>query len=309
MKKNVVTDTIMDTHKRAKKFLSAKNIMVSIVSFVIATLIIVIHHTELITYIEDINHYLVIAIDTIACICGGIVVGFIADFILAITLRGSKRAITIEKLFHSCIKYVVAIVVVVALLIIWFGKEYVSEVLGGLGILALIIGLGAQKLISDIIAGLFMVFEGRVEVGDIITVGSFRGTVEEIGLRTTVIVNSDGNIKVINNSNISEYVNMSKLPSYPSCSCIIDFSNDIQHVEEVITNALPSFKEKIPTLLTVPAFKGIDAIDTKGYVILIIAECNECDKSQSQRNMNRELLLLCEKEGIKLALPQVEIKK
>lgn len=64
----------------------------------------------------------------------------------------------------------------------------------GAGILGLIIGLGAESLIADIIAGIFMVFEGEYQVGDIIVVDGWRGTVEEIGIRTTRIVDTGGKI-------------------------------------------------------------------------------------------------------------------
>ena len=75
-------------------------------------------------------------------------------------------------------------------------------------IIRYIVGLGAQSLIKDIIAGIFIVFEGEFRVGDIVTIKEFRGTVLDIGLRTTKIMGMDGNIKIYNNSEISGITNV-----------------------------------------------------------------------------------------------------
>ena len=95
-----------------------------------------------------------------------------------------------------------------------------SKLLASAGILSLIIGLGAQSLIKDIIAGIFIVFEGDFRVGDIVTIANYRGTVMDIGLRTTKILGADGNIKIYNNSEISGILNMTQEASYAFCNIL-----------------------------------------------------------------------------------------
>lgn len=308
MKKNLVSETLKDTQLRAKKFLSPKKIAVCVFCFLITAFIILLHTFKLLDELTARNVYLVRLIDSVAWITGGIFLNKIFDFVLVITLRGSKRAVTIEIMLHSCIKYVVGIAIIVALLIVWLGKAYVSEVLGGLGILALIIGFGAQKLISDIIAGFFMVFEAHIAVGDVITIGDFRGVVQEIGLRTTVLVSDGGNMKVMNNSSISEFINMSRNVSYASCTCLLDYDEDLERAEKIIISALPSLKEKIPTILCEPEYKGVDSLSDSGYKLKIVAKCEEENIFQTQRALNRELLLLCKSENVRLAFPQLEVR-
>ena len=75
----------------------------------------------------------------------------------------------------------------------------VSTILASVGLLALIVGFGAESLITDVITGVFMLFENQYNVGDIIEVSGFRGTVSSIGIRTISITDSSGNIKIINN--------------------------------------------------------------------------------------------------------------
>lgn len=84
-------------------------------------------------------------------------------------------------------------------------------------VLQLIIGFGAESLIADVITGTFMLFEHQYEVGDIIVVGDFRGTVTQIGIRTTQIMDSGGNVKIINNSDIRSLINRSNDLSFAVC--------------------------------------------------------------------------------------------
>ncbi|MEG0167466.1 MAG: mechanosensitive ion channel, partial [Ruthenibacterium sp.] len=61
----------------------------------------------------------------------------------------------------------------------------VTGIFASLGLLGLVVGFGAQSLIGDIITGIFIIFEGQYNIGDIIILDGFRGTVKEIGIRTT----------------------------------------------------------------------------------------------------------------------------
>ena len=89
-------------------------------------------------------------------------------------------------------------------------KRSYTITLASLGLGSLIIGMGARELITDIIAGLFIIFEGDFRVGDVIDVGSYVGMVQEIGLRTTKIAGWNKNVKILNNRNLTNVVNMTR---------------------------------------------------------------------------------------------------
>ena len=74
-----------------------------------------------------------------------------------------------------------------------------TTLLASAGILSIAISFGAKELVSDILSGLFIIFEGEFRVGDIIKVGDWRGAVVEIGVRTTKVEDGSQNIKVIRN--------------------------------------------------------------------------------------------------------------
>lgn len=100
----------------------------------------------------------------------------------------SNHGKTVFTLADSAIRYLLIIVGLLWALSI-VGVD-VRALLAGAGVLALIIGFGAESLIADVITGTFMLFEHQYEVGDIIVVGDFRGTVTQIGIRTTQIMDS-----------------------------------------------------------------------------------------------------------------------
>lgn len=105
-------------------------------------------------------------------------------------------------------------------------------ILAGIGILGLIVGLGAQPLIADVIAGLFIVFEKVFDVGDIIVVDGFRGTVKEIGIRTTQIVDVGGNVKIINNSDLKTIINMTNQLSLAICDLNIEYGESLKELKQ-----------------------------------------------------------------------------
>ncbi|MBR2801930.1 MAG: mechanosensitive ion channel [Erysipelotrichaceae bacterium] len=182
-----------------------------------------------------------------------------------------------------------------------------TNLLAGAGVLSLVIGLGAQSLIKDIIAGIFIVFEGEFRVGDIVTISNFRGTVMDIGLRTTKILAPDGNIKIFNNSEISGVLNMTKETSIASASISIEYGQDIDYVEEVLKRELPLLKDKDPRILDGPDYLGISQLGDSGVSISVIARCSEQDVRGVNRFLNRELLQIFYRNNINVPFPTVTL--
>ena len=173
-----------------------------------------------------------------------------------------------------------------------------TNLLASAGVLSLVIGFGAQSLIKDIIAGIFIVFEGEFRVGDIVTINNFRGTVMDIGLRTTKILSTDGNIKIYNNSEISGVLNMTKEASIAASHISIEYGQDIDVVEEILTRELPLIRESNPKIIDGPEYGGITKLDDSGIDLLVYCKCNEKDVISVTRFMNKELLKIFYKNSI-----------
>lgn len=223
--------------------------------------------------------------------------------ILMVNMGAKSR--TIGKLISNFIKYF-SVIGTVFYCLNFLGVD-TSTLLASAGLLTLIIGLGAQSLVSDILAGIFIVFEGEFQVGDVITVGTWRGKVLEIGIRSTKIEDASNNIKILNNSSIKDVINMTRASSYALCDVGIEYGESLERVETILEKELPKFKERIPGIEEGPFYKGVVSLADSSVVIRIIVQCNENDKIQLTRDLNREMKLLFDKHNINIPFPQIVI--
>ncbi|MBR3180766.1 mechanosensitive ion channel [Candidatus Saccharibacteria bacterium] len=108
----------------------------------------------------------------------------------------------------SALKYVMMILVLLVILAD-FGVN-VSSLVAGFGIITAIFGLAFQDLIKDFIAGVAIIVEDQFSVGDVVEIDDFKGTVIDIGLKTTEIRDKTGKVKIIANHNIDGLINCSR---------------------------------------------------------------------------------------------------
>lgn len=184
-----------------------------------------------------------------------------------------------------------------------------TTLLASAGILSIAISFGAKELVSDILSGLFIIFEGEFRVGDIIMVGDWRGTVVEIGVRTTKIEDGSKNIKVIRNSNVSDVINMTKQSSYASCDVGIEYGESLERVENILAQELPFIRKRLPAIQDGPFYKGVVSLGDNSVNIRIVVQCDESDRIQLERDLNREMKLLFDKYDISIPYPQVVLNQ
>ena len=217
----------------------------------------------------------------------------------------SKKGQTISKLFVSFLKWIIAICAVFFIISAWGASTTIT--LASAGILTLIIGLGSQTLVADILAGLFIVFEGDFQVGDIVVIDGWRGEVSEIGIRTTKLLDVGGNIKIISNNEIKSIINQTQELSIAKCYVSICYEDRIEKVEAVIADNLDKIKEKIPDIVEGPFYKGVAELSDSAVNLLFIAKCKEPDIYQVQRDMNRAIKIMFDDNGIGIPFPQLTV--
>ncbi len=218
----------------------------------------------------------------------------------------SNRAKTVNELLSNIITYVGVILGIVwALTILGLNP---TAAFASLGIITLIIGFAAQRLIEDVISGLFIVLEGQYNVGDIIILDDFRGTVKRVGVRTTTIVDPGGNYKVVNNSDIRNFQNRSKAESLAVSEIGITYEESIPRVEAIIKEALPGMLERNKDVfLDVPDYKGVENLADSAVVLRFTVACDEENIFIAKRRLNRELRILFMEKDINIPFPQITI--
>ena len=224
-------------------------------------------------------------------------------FVKLSEIINNNSAKTTLLLLGNLFKYVAAIAFVLVTLGVW-GVDTAAIVTGS-AVLALVIGLGCQSLIADIVAGIFMLFEGDIKVGDIVVIDGWRGTVKQIGLRRTKIEDAVGNVNIVNNSAISNIINNTQELSVALVTVGTEYNESILRIEEVIEKALPEMKKHIPAIVEGPYYKGVQNLGESSVDIRLVAKCKEEDKYQVERDLNRELKILFDANDINIPFNQI----
>ena len=234
-------------------------------------------------------------------------ISYVVRFAMKLMLPLFKKLKGLLTIIISIIKYA-TVLVWLFFVLSSFGVD-TSVILAGIGIVSLIVGLAIQPLLSDIIAGLFIVFEDVFNVGDIIVADGFRGTVKEIGMRHTQIEDAGGNIKVLNNSDIRSLVNMTNQLSLASIEMCIEYGESLERVEAILKENLENIKQAIPEIKEGPFYKGVSALADSSVNLKFIAKCEETAKYQVERDMNRQFKLLFDKYNINIPFPQIVVNE
>lgn len=219
--------------------------------------------------------------------------------------KKSDRTKTVVSLLDGFVKYGAAIAVIIYMLKACGVNT--EALIASIGILALIVGLGAQSLIADIIAGMFIIFENEFNTGEIISIDGFRGEVIEIGIRTTKLLDAAGNIKIMNHSDIKNIVNLSREPSLAVVDVDFPYDVPIEYIEKLFDEKFAGLKEKIPGIITGPFYKGVSEYKDSNVTVKIVATCLETDRFQVQRDLLREYRAIITAEGIDISYPHIVI--
>lgn len=145
-------------------------------------------------------------------------VGFVMDYIFRRVIRRSKfstatdidikkRQKTLATLSATIFR--VAIVICTVFVVIkelWPGINY-APLFASAGIVGIALGFGAQSLIKDFLTGMFIISENQYRVGDVVEIQGAAGTVERVGIRSTVIRDVNGNVHYLPNGIIDHVIN------------------------------------------------------------------------------------------------------
>ena len=231
---------------------------------------------------------------------------YLITFILEFIKPKRHRARTVVSLFSSAMRYISVIVILCGVLAIL--NVDVVTIVAGLGVIALIIGFAAESLISDIVTGIFILIENQYNVGDIIEVNGFRGTVTEIGIRTTSIMDVGGNVKIINNADMKNILNRSDKESRATAEFSIPYGTDLETLEKQIPGLMEEIYSKHADMMkNSPRYLGVQELADSAVILRFVVEVKETDIYNGSRVLNRELLIGFRKLGVECPFPQVDI--
>jgi len=243
----------------------------------------------------------VLAMAFFVLFCAGVVI-----WLLSLPRPKERRGRTLASLLSSLTRYVAALVILCWGLSL-FGVD-VNTIVASVGIAALVIGFGAESLVADVVTGLFLMFENQYNVDDIVEVDGFRGTVSEIGIRTTSIMDPGGNIKIINNSDMKNILNRSDNTSRAISDIAVPYETDLEALEQ----KLPALMEEIyaansGVLMGPPGYLGVQELAESSVVLRFVADVAEKDIYSGARLLNRGLWLGFRRIGVECPFPQIDV--
>lgn len=246
------------------------------------------------------------ALRLVAMAAGVLFCTWLVIFVLGLFKPRSHRAGTLISLLSSLARYVAALVILCWGLSI-LGVD-VNTIVASVGVVALIVGFGAESLISDMVTGFFMLFENQYNVGDIVEVNGFRGTVKEIGIRTTQIVDTGKNIKIVNNSDMKNILNRSDNASIASATIDVPYPTDLEKLEAELPGLMRRIYERHrDIMLSEPRYLGVQELGASGVTLKFIVEIEEGNIFSAPRVLNRDLLLGFRELGVECPFPQLDV--
>lgn len=230
----------------------------------------------------------------------------VVNLILNLIRPKSNRQRTLLALSRNIMRY--AVIIIAICIILTMLNVDIITILSGLGIIALIIGFGAESLIADVVTGMFILMDNQYNIGDIIEVNGFRGTVTDLSVRTTALTDLGGNVKIINNSDMKNILNRSDNSSRSVAEFPIPYDTDLEALEKQIPELLTSIYEKNRDIMkNVPVYVGVDQFDDSSIILKFVVEVAEPDIYTGARRLNHDLFIGMQKLGVEIPFPQIDI--
>lgn len=153
----------------------------------------------------------------------------------------TAREKTLLNLFKNA--FTVALVIFSLMLALAQIGVNIAPLLAGAGVVGLAIGFGAQKLVQDIITGIFIQFENVMNEGDVVAVGDKSGVVEKLTIRSVTIRDLGGTVHLIPFSSVDQVSNMVRGFSFHLAEIGVAYDSDIDQVKQAMQDAFAQLME------------------------------------------------------------------
>jgi len=196
------------------------------------------------------------------------------------------------------------IIAVVALTALSEVGVNVAPLLAGAGIVGIAVGFGSQKLVQDLITGLFLLLENVVQVGDVVTVSGLTGTVENVSIRTIRLRASDGSVHIVPFSAVTSVTNASRGAGNAAVNVSVSYKEDTDRVGQLLKDIVKEMREEAeyrPLIRSDLELWGVDKVDGSMATIVGQIRCTHGGRWPVQREFNRRMKLCFQEQGIEIA--------
>jgi small-conductance mechanosensitive channel len=180
----------------------------------------------------------------------------------------------------------------------------VAPLLAGAGIVGIAIGFGSQKLVQDLITGLFLLLENTVQVGDNVTVSGLSGTVENVSIRTIRLRAADGAVHIVPFSAVTTLTNASRGAGNAGVSVNVAYKEDTDRAGQILKDIVDEMRHEAEYRSMIRGqleLWGVDRVDGAMASIVGQIRCTEAGRWPVQREFNRRMKRRFQECGIEIA--------
>jgi small conductance mechanosensitive channel len=182
-----------------------------------------------------------------------------------------------------------------------------GPLIAGAGIAGVAIGFGAQSLVKDCIAGLFMLMEDQYGIGDVVDLGEAVGTVERITLRATVLRSLNGTVWHVPNGEVRRVGNLSQLWSVAVVDVDVAYDSDLSASRTALERAAREVCEReefTESVIEPPTVLGVESLGADGITIRVTVKVDPGDQWAIQRAIREHVKTVFDDLGIEIPFPQ-----
>lgn len=217
-------------------------------------------------------------------------------------IPGARKAriFALQTLLRSAAGFILGFVVIIMLL--QAAGINIYPVLTTAGVAGLAVGMGAQKLVKDVISGFFILMEDQYGVGDQVTIGTVTGVVEELGMRTTRIRDAAGKLYIISNGDIAQVCNHSRGEVRITLDIAVAAAADIDKARKVMDETGKALAKDMPDLVKTPfTCQGIAQMTATAATVRMSGSVVDHYQEKAQLEMNARIREALRENQISLA--------
>ncbi|HEY40822.1 MAG TPA: mechanosensitive ion channel family protein [Dehalococcoidia bacterium] len=204
----------------------------------------------------------------------------------------------------------VVIVVIVLLLILSELGVDIGPILAGFGIAGIAVGFGAQYLIRDLIAGIFIIMENQYRVGDVARIADVPGLVEDITLRKTVLRDLDGIVHHIPNGEIRVASNFTRHFARVNLDFSVAYGTNLDHAIRVMNRVgqeLAEDEKWRSLIVTPPQVLRVNNLGDSGIDIKMLGDVKPSEQWGVMGELRLRMKKAFDSEGIEIPWPHTKV--
>ncbi|MCA1299000.1 mechanosensitive ion channel family protein [Stappia indica] len=223
--------------------------------------------------------------------------------------KGETRLATLLPLFRNFL--LISIVAIAAMLALSELGVNIAPLFAGAGVVGLAVGFGAQTLIRDIFSGAFFLFDDAFRKGEYIDIGSVKGTVEKISIRSMQLRHHNGPLNTVPFGEIQFVKNFSRDWAVMKLAFRVTYDTDVERMRKLIKKfgqELLEHPEYGPKFLEPVKSQGVTALEDSAMIVRVKFMTRPGQQFELRKVVYAGIRDLCEREGIHFAHREVTVR-